>query len=308
MLALLQLASPHTALAQSTADVENARALFVEGAKLAGEGRWKEARELYARSLQLKPAPITRYSLGVAQRETGRRADALGSFRAFLAEPQTNATASYAEPARAAIATLEGQIGHVLITVEPRAPAGLTLSIDGEPVPPTWAAPREIDAGAHDLVARAPGFRAANAHFVSAAGAGVAVAVTLAPTTSPTGSRALVQPLDVAVLLSPPPAARTPSRTLPVVLLSVGSALLVTGTTVGILGVNQASNAPTRDGAAASAAQAKGIAGDLLGGAGIATAGIGLLLLLTGSSSSAAPSSSAGLSVSASGVGFNAHF
>jgi len=308
LFALLPVASPRPALAQSTADVENARALFVEGARLANEGRWKEARALYARSLQLRPAPITRYSLGVAQKETGRYADALGSFRAFLAEPEAPATASYTEPARAAIATLEGQIGRVLITIEPRAPAGLTLSIDGEPVPPTSDTPRDIDPGAHDLVARAPGFRAGNAHFFVAANAGVAVALTLAPAASPTGSRAIVRPLDAGEMIVPPPAARTPSRVLPVVLLSVGGALLVAGTTVGILGVNQASDAPTRDGAAASAAQAKGIAGDLLGGAGIATAGIGLILLLTAGRSNPSPSGGAGPTVSASGAGIMAHF
>ncbi len=306
---LLQVAAPRPALAQNAADVENARALFVEGARLANEGRWKEARSLYARSLQLKSAPITRYSLGVAQKETGLYADALGSFRAFLAEPEVPATASYTEPARAAIAMLEGQIGRVLITVEPRAPTGLTLALDGEPIPPTSDTPREINPGAHDLVARAPGFRTGNAHFTVAASAGVAVALTLAPVTGLTDSRALVRPLEIIpTLVPPPPPVRTHSRTLPIILLSVGGALIVAGTTVGILGVNQASDAPTRDGAAASAAQAKGIAGDLLGGAGIATAGIGLILLLTGSATSPTPRSGAGVTVSASGAGFTAHF
>ena len=305
--ALLQATSPRPALAQSSADVANARALFIEGARLANEGRWKEARELYARSLQLKSAPITRYSLGVAQRETGRFADALGSFRAFLAEPEVPATTSYTEPARAAIAALEKQVGRVLITVEPSAPTGLTMTIDGEPVPPTSNLPRDVDPGAHDIVARAPGLRVGNAHFFVAASAGVAVTLTLVPAASPTASRAVVKPLDAVVMLAPAPAARTPIRVLPIVLLSAGGALLVAGATVGILGVNQASDAPTRDGSAARAAQTKGIAGYLLGGAGIATAGIGLILLLTGGHASSSPS---GISptVSASGAGITAHF
>lgn len=310
LLALLHVAAPRPVLAQSAADVENARALFVKGARLANEGRWKEARSLYARSLQLKSAPITRYSLGVAQKETGLYADALGSFRAFLAEPEVPATAGYTEPARAAIALLEGQIGRVLITVEPRAPTGLALALDGDPIPPTSDMPREIDPGAHDLVARAPGFRTGNAHFTVAASAGVAVALTLVPVMGPTESRALVRPLDISPTPVPPtPPVRThSSRTLPVILLSVGGAMLVAGTTVGILGVNQASDAPTRDGAAASAAQTKGIVGDILGGAGIATAGIGLILLLTGAPTSPAPRGGTGLTVSASGAGFTAHF
>lgn len=306
--ALLQTVSPRAALAQTPADVETARALFVEGAKLGNEGRWKEARELYARSLQLKPAAITRYSLGVAERETGRFADALSSFRAFLAEPETPGTARYREPARAAITALEARISHVTIAVEPRSISSLTLTIDGLPVPPTSERPREIDAGAHDVVARAPGFRTGSAHFAVIEGGGAAVSMTLAPTTAPASSKALVGPLDPRALLDPPPPPQAPSRKLPFILLGAGGALFVGGATLGLVGVSQASDAPTQDGSAASSAKAKGIAGDIIAGAGIATAGIGLVLLLTDGHSSSAPSSAGGPTVSASGKGIAVHF
>ena len=326
LMALLHTVSPRAALAQTPADVETARALFVEGAKLGNEGRWKEARELYARSLQLKPAAITRYSLGVAERETGRFADALSSFRAFLAEPEAPGTARYREPARAAITALEARISHVTIAVEPRSMTGLTLTIDGLPVPPTSERPREIDAGAHDVVAgggggaggrgggkktqggRAPGFRSGSAHFVIAEGGGAAVSLTLSSATGATASKALVGPLDPRALIEPPPPPQAPSRKLPFILLGVGGAVFVGGTTLGLVGVSQASSAPTQDGSAASSARAKGIAGDIIGGAGIATAGIGLILLLTGGHSSPAPSSAGGPTVSASGTGFAVHF
>lgn len=308
LLALLQTVSPRVALAQTPSDVETARALFVEGAKLGNEGRWKEARDLYARSLQLKPAAITRYSLGVAERETGRFADALNSFRAFLAEPATPTTARYREPARAAITALEARIGHVTIAVEPRSLTGLTLTIDGQPVPPTSERPREIDAGAHDVVARAPGFRPGNARFVVAEGGGAAVSLTLSSATAAAPSKALVGPLDPSALLEPLPPPKAPSRKLPFILMGVGGALFVGGATLGLVGVSQASGAPTQDGSEASSAKAKGIAGDILGGAGIATAGIGLILLLTGGQSSSAPSSAGGPTVSASGTGFAVHF
>jgi hypothetical protein len=308
LVALLGVASPRSALAQTAADVETARALFVEGAKLGNEGRWKEARELYARSLQLKPAAITRYSLGVAQRETGRYADALSSFRAFLAEPETPGTARYTEPARAAMKALEGRIGRVIITVEPRALEGLALTIDGQPVPPTSDAPREVDAGAHDVSARAPGYRPGTGRFVVAEGAGAAVTLTLAGATAAVGSKALVRPLDPSKPIEAPPAPKAPTRILPIVLMGVGGGLFIGGMTLGLVGVSQASNAPSSNGPEANAAQAKGIAGDLIAGAGIATAGIGLILLLTGGRSSSAPISAGGTTVSASGSGIVVHF
>ena len=307
LVALLAAASPRAALAQSGSDVETARALFVEGAKLGNEGRWKEARELYARSLQLKAAPITRYSLGVAQRETGHLAEALGSFRAFLAEPEAPATARYIAPARAAVIALEARVGRLSIAIEPRPIDGLSLTIDGQPVPPASDTPREVDAGAHDVLARAPGFRPGTAHFVVAEGAGATVTITLATTTAPVGSKALVRPLDIdsPAPINPPPAP-APGRTLPFVLLGVGGAMFVGGATLGLIGVGQASSAPTRDGSAAHAAQAKGIAGDLLAGAGIATAGIGLILLL--SRGSASPPRAAGSTVSVTGSGIAVQF
>jgi hypothetical protein len=307
LIGLLAASAPRAAQAQSASDVENARALFVEGAKLGNEGRWKEARELYARSLQLKPAPITRYSLGVAERETGRLADALASFRAFLAEPEAPATARYTAPARAAVTALEARIGRVSITIEPRAIDGLSLTIDGQPVPPTSDGPREIDAGAHDVLARAPGFRSGSAHFVVAEAAGAAVTITLAPAAAPTGSKALVRPLDTTAPIDPPPA-RGPSRTLPIALMGIGGGLFVGGLTLGLVGVNQASGAPTSDGPAAHSAQAKGIAGDLIAGAGIATAGVGLILLLTRGSSTSAPARASGSTVSVTGSGLAVQF
>ena len=59
------------AQAQSAADVAAARELFIEGAQLAREGKWVEARGRYERSLALKRAPMTLYRLGVAQMSSG---------------------------------------------------------------------------------------------------------------------------------------------------------------------------------------------------------------------------------------------
>jgi hypothetical protein len=281
--ALASITSPRVAAAQSSADVEAARACFVEAAKLGNEGRWKEARDLYARSFQLKPAPITRYSLGVAQRETGRLSDALSSFRAFLAEPPAAATAPYEAPARAAVAELEKGIGQVSVRIEPRLIDGLTLTIDGQPVPPALDLPREIDPGAHEVVAHAPGFLRATARFSVAAGASASVALTLTHAATFAGAHPIAGgSVSMGEPLAPlaPPVEPVFSPTLPVVLMGIGGALFGVGLTVGVVGVVRASHAPTRDGADASAARTMGIAGDVIGTLGIATAGAGLVLLL----------------------------
>jgi hypothetical protein len=61
----------------SPAAIAAARDLFVKGTKASEENRWAEARERFEESLLLHRAPITLYSLGVAERQTGRWVAAL---------------------------------------------------------------------------------------------------------------------------------------------------------------------------------------------------------------------------------------
>jgi hypothetical protein len=306
---LISTGAPRVVRAESADDVETARAYFVEASKLGNQGRWREAREMYARSLQLKPAPLTRYSLGVAQRETGRLAEALQSFRAFLSEPATPATTPYIAPATSAIAAIEAGVGRVTIAVEPLRVDGLTLTIDGNPAPAVSEGPREMDPGLHEVVARAPGFRAAKASFMAVAGSAARVALALVPlpgTAPVVAVRGDSQaPAPVAEASGPEP--ERPSTVLPIVLMGAGAGLCVGGVSLGLVGVRQASEAPTRDGPDASAARAKGIAGDVIAGAGIVAAGVGLLVLLT-SGRSRPTTARVGLWARGATAGVEAHF
>jgi hypothetical protein len=296
-------AMPSVASAQSPADVEGARAFFVEATRLAKASRWREAREFYLRSLALKPSALTHYSLGVAQRETGRFADALHSFRAFLAEPSEPATAGFEEPARAAIAELEGRVGRLALTVEPRGLTGLGITIDGEPVPPTVEAAREIDAGPHEIVARASGFRDLIGHFTVGPRATVTMTLALSSNGTFAPSRLViagaVPPPDPVVapragaltIVGPAPPPLQPVSPVPIALLASGAALFTAGLVVGLVGVKEAGDAPTQNGSDASAARTKATVGDVIASVGGVTAGIGLVLLLTQRRWSEAPKS-----------------
>ncbi|MGK4000163.1 tetratricopeptide repeat protein [Sorangium sp. So ce1024] len=303
--ALLAAALPSSASAQGPGDVESARVLFVQGAKLAREGRWEEARALYARSLEIKPAPLTRYSLGVAQKELGHLADALASFRAFLAEPSTPATAPYVGPAREAVAVLEGRVGRATIAVRPGDVDGLTLVVDGKPVRGSRGQAIALDPGAHEVVASAPGFRSTAARFTVAAGGSVEVPLALAPVAT-AAARASGAGGGLPPVADPSGA---PSRgALPIVVMGVGGAFLTGGAVLGLSGLKQASAARTSAGADASAARAKGIVGDVLGGVGLATVGVGLYLLLDDPAPSATETGSVGPWLGASGSGIEVRF
>src|SRR5262245_46822534 len=88
--AMLALVSP--AAAQSPADVALARQLFNEGLELSKANKWEDAREKLARSLALKRAPITLYTLGVAEMKSGHLVAALEHLHAFVALPREPGT------------------------------------------------------------------------------------------------------------------------------------------------------------------------------------------------------------------------
>ncbi|WP_437731889.1 tetratricopeptide repeat protein [Sorangium sp. So ce1335] len=305
LVALLAAASPSSAFAQGPGDVESARVLFVQGAKLAREGRWEEARALYSRSLEIKPAPLTHYSLGVAQKELGHLADALASFRAFLAEPSTPATAPYVGPAREAVAALERRVGRATIAVRPGKVDGLTLLVDGKPVRGAPGRAIALDPGAHEVVASAPGFRSTAARFTVAAGGAVEVPIALVRS----AASAARTPAAGGGLSAEADSSSASSRgALPIVVMGVGGAFFTGGAVLGLSGLKQAGSAPTSAGSDASAARAKGIIGDVLGGVGLATVGLGLYLLLDEPAPSAPQTGGVGPWLGASGSGVEVRF
>jgi tetratricopeptide (TPR) repeat protein len=135
------------ARAQSDKDVETARALFVEASTLADQGRFADARDRYQLSLRLRRAAITLYSLGVVDRELGRLVEAQESFRAFLAEPSAPGTQGYEEPARKALAEIDGKLAAARLADATTAPpaAGATAPLASGPVPAPLAPVARLD-------------------------------------------------------------------------------------------------------------------------------------------------------------------
>ncbi|MEJ7730255.1 MAG: hypothetical protein WKG00_13685 [Polyangiaceae bacterium] len=247
--------APATARAENPADVALARELFTEGSRFAEAGNWAAASQRYARSLALKRAAITLYSLGICHKNTGKLVEALVNLRAFLSEPSVPATEPYEAPARAAIAEIEPRIGRVRIDLVPPGVPGAVIALDGVSVPPAaYGMDRPIDPGDHELVGTAPDHDPTR----------VSLHV-------PEGSRQ-----QVTVKL-----ASIRSNVLPASLIAGGGAALAGGVIVGLVGVSEASSAPTRDGEEADAARTKMIVGDVIGGVGLAVVVVGVVMLLT---------------------------
>lgn len=266
--ALSLVVGPTPAAGQSAADVAAARDLFIEGSELSKAGRWEEARDRFERSLALKRAPITLYSLGVAQMSSGKHVEALESFRAFLAEPVTDTTQTYVEPARGAIEELEQRVAHLDIDVRPANLAGLVVTIDREEVPSAaLGMPRLVNAGDHVVRAAAPGYASRTMAVTVAEAETKPVVVVL----SRTGASE-----DIA----PEPDASGDFPTGPVVLMAAGGAATIAGIGVGLAGVAEAGDAPRADSPEADAAKTKATVGDVVAAVGVGTAIAGLLWLL----------------------------
>ncbi|WP_437758307.1 hypothetical protein [Sorangium sp. So ce1389] len=279
------------AAAQSAADVAVAREIFIEGSEFAKQGRWEQARERYERSLAIKRAPITLYSLGVAQQQTGLLVEALESFRAFLVEPSAPATREYERLARHAVEDLERQISALELRLSPGDVAGLVVKLDGGVVPAAALdRPRPLNPGNHTLSVSAPGYREVRRSVAAAPGSHVLVELTLEreATSAAAGPRVLPTSAPVGAASSAAPDDAT-GRVVPIALIAGGLTTVAAGVAIGLLGVASASDAPTRDGNAADAARAQALAGDIIAGAGLVAAGAGVLVLLLDSGAASAP-------------------
>lgn len=96
-----------------------ARGLFREGLGHARAGRWEQARERFARSYAVAPVPVTLLNLAGAQVQLGQLVAGLESYRNFLSVARgSRRAARYVSQAEEAVASLEGRIAHLRVTVE----------------------------------------------------------------------------------------------------------------------------------------------------------------------------------------------
>lgn len=268
--ALLVAAAPQTGFADedpAATDLDAARELFFEGQSFAGEGRWAEARDRFQRSLAIKRSAITLYSLGVAELESGLLVEAIASLQAFLAEPTTDATEPYRQPAEAALAELEARVPRLTIRVRPADAPGLQVKVDGEEIPGSallggWIA----NPGRHRVEVTAEGYQPSEQRLALAEGSVREIVVDLLPSPEAPATAPIEEP-----------GAATP--VMPIVFIVVGGATLGVATGLGVAALSEARDAPSQDGAQADGARTKGLAADVLFGVGGVVTAIGLVYL-----------------------------
>ena len=281
VLAIGLFAATAGAQAPSPADVATARDLFREAATLAQTDKWEAALDKYERSMALRPSPLTRYSIAVAQSHVGRLVEASENLRTFLQEADADLH-TYRSPARNLLASVQPRFAKLEVRI-PGDPRGAKVIIDGQGIPAAAVGiSRPTNPGNHKVEVRVDG----HAPFYAQ------VSLTDGE------QRVILVQFDTLAPIAAPPHANVPpramsSRTVGLVVLTAGGGVFAAGAGLGAAGYFKAKASPTSDGGDASTARTLALVGDISMGVGIVAAGIGTYLLIRAPSRAEPPRASA---------------
>lgn len=166
LLTLCELVAPATARAQGdteAAETAAARALAVEGVKLAQADRCDAAVDKLDRAEKLKHSPIVLRYLGECQIELGHWVEGSESLRKLLREqPPEDASPAVTQAFESAAATLrevKPRIPSMKIILTAPADAKYEVKVDGKPMPASIiGVALPADPGEHEVEVTAPGF------------------------------------------------------------------------------------------------------------------------------------------------------
>jgi hypothetical protein len=134
-----------------------AESLFDEAKALAQAGRWPEACPKLARSQQLEPNMVTLYRLADCEEHVARFASAWSHYVEAASLAKASGSAQRYEDAIARANALQPRLGRVRVVVEQPA-NDERVTCDGATIAPElWGTEIPMDAGAHVILARAPG-------------------------------------------------------------------------------------------------------------------------------------------------------
>ena len=188
--AALSALLPMVALAQEEPSAEEtaaARALALEGIKLADAGRCDEAIERLARADRLRHAPVVLGRLGECQIARGRLVEGTETLRKMLREPlppsPPEVVVAARERAQGVLDRTKSKIGALNIVVQgPDDTAQVSVTVDGQPMNVALLeVDRPTDPGEHRIEAVAPGFSSASSHVTVGVGSRQRVVLELVP-------------------------------------------------------------------------------------------------------------------------------
>jgi hypothetical protein len=274
-----------TAARADEASVARAQGLFDEALVLMKAGSYAEACPKLEESDRLDPGMGTEYRLAECYESAGKLASAWTVFRAVADAAQREGKGERAATAIRRAADLAPRVPMLLVEVPiPARLPGLSVRIDGNPIPPSdWAHKIPVDPGQHLIAARAPGRVGWVRSIAPASGTTTVVVPVLGDGLTP-----LQPPPPAPVVSQAPPPAQAALSTPRIAALAAGGVGLVLGTAFGVHAGSQWSSAQAtcadpRKGETCSAAGVQ-LGKDASGSAALSTVGfvVGGAALLTG--------------------------
>lgn len=206
------------ALAQEEPSAEEtaaARALALEGIRLADAGRCEEAIERLARAERLRHAPVVLGRLGECQIARGRLVEGTETLRKMLREPlpasPPEVVLAARERAQGVLDKTKNRIGALNIVVQgPSDTAHVSVTVDGQPMNAALLeVDRPTDPGDHLIEAVAPGFSTASSRVTVGVGSRQRVVIELVPDPhaalpEPASRAPASAPLTASAASSPP--------------------------------------------------------------------------------------------------------
>jgi hypothetical protein len=213
--------------------------LFDDAKRLMAQQRWADACPKLQQSQKLAPAIGTEFNLANCWEHAGHLASAWAAFLDVVDQTHKRGEAQREAAARTRADALAPRLGKLMVQVSARAP-GLEVLRDGQPVPPeVWGVGVPVDAGDHQLEARAPGRAPWSSTVRTDDGATATATVPDLPLAAPPVGSDASSGAAPAPPPSPPPPAGEPSSpetaNHTASLIVLGSAVVLAG--VGVAGL-----------------------------------------------------------------------
>ncbi len=208
--------------------VATARQLAIQGIDAVENGRCQDGAPLLERAESLHHASVHLQYLARCRAKDGKLVAATELWRRIIRD---GAPPDASPVVKAALTEANTELARTLPRLasttmrSAQAYDQLSLTLDGEPLPANIVgAPQVVDPGAHDLIAKAPGFAPWTKHWTVAEGGAATFIIALEPSTSDAVANGS-SPADSG-------ASRGPSWLTPTgwVTASVGAATLIAGT------------------------------------------------------------------------------
>lgn len=215
----LAAATPRVAFAQTDTELKAARELFQEAFKDEQEKRYDVALEKFRRVAEVKESAAVRYRIASVLEALGRLREARETFQAIADDKDRLASSelAIAKSAGERAAALDKRLTRLTLSIQD-PPADLKVTVDGQEIAKPQEGPIVLDPGEHVVVATSSGARPFESRVKLAEGGEVTLGISLE-------SRAAPDPHEPS---TPPPAEeRKPDRTLAIVSLAGGGALVV---------------------------------------------------------------------------------